>query len=174
MNADYDTTRAEFEVHFAQSYADIKTKRERVTEAHKELLLLTTVQEVEAISKSRTTAMHAPISTIAGGPARREFILIAIVTFLLLGGSSSRVLKYIGDTQDNVKVVMPKGNQQKAALSTLKAMKKRAKAKNEAVRRTAKDIEKAFADRGQIWTTLTRSGPHIVWQSISTTARCST
>ena len=57
-------------------------------------------------------------------------MLIALITMLLLGGGSTSVLNYIADTRDNVKIVIPKGETQNAALDTLKALKKRTSAHN--------------------------------------------
>jgi phage-related tail protein len=73
-------------------------------------------------------------------------VLIALLTILLLGGGATSVLQYIDDTQDAVKIVIPKGEERKAALSTLKAMKKRTTALNKAAKQTAKEIDKAFGD----------------------------
>lgn len=71
-------------------------------------------------------------------------MLIALFTILLLGGSSTSVLEYISDTRDAVEIVLPKGDAQKAALSTLKAMKKRTNAHNKIAGKTSKQIDKAF------------------------------
>jgi len=65
---------------------------------------------------------------------------------LFLGGSSSGVLDYIADTKANIKQVMPKGDQQKAALTTVKAMKKRSKSRNKVAKNTAKALDKAYED----------------------------
>jgi phage-related tail protein len=73
-------------------------------------------------------------------------VLIALLTILLLGGGATSVLQYIDDTQDAVKIVIPKGEERKASLSTLKAMKKRTTALNKAAKQTAKEIDKAFGD----------------------------
>jgi len=73
-------------------------------------------------------------------------MLIALFTILLLGGGTTIKKKNIGDAQDTVKIVMPKGDEQKAALSTLKAMKKRTTTLNKAAKQTAKEIDKAFGD----------------------------
>ncbi len=85
-------------------------------------------------------------------------MLIALFTILLLGGSSTATLAYIADTQDSVKTVMVKDGQQKGALSTLKAMKKRTNARNKKVKRASKDLNKALgqedmnpADIDAIW-----------------------
>ncbi len=85
-------------------------------------------------------------------------MLIALITILLLGGSSTAMLSFIADTQDAVKTVMAKDERQKAALSTLKAMKKRTNARNKQVRRATKDLNKSLrqddidaADIDAIW-----------------------
>ncbi len=68
------------------------------------------------------------------------------------------MLGYLADAQDTVKIVMIKGDRQKAALSTLKAMKKRTNARNKQVRRAMKDLNNALgqddistADIDAIW-----------------------
>lgn len=71
-------------------------------------------------------------------------MLIALFTILLLGGGSTAMLAFIADSQDAVKIVMVKDERQKAALSTLKAMKKRANARNKQVKRATKDLNKAL------------------------------
>jgi hypothetical protein len=71
-------------------------------------------------------------------------MLTAIIISLLFGGSSTAMLGYLADAQDTVKIVMIKGDRQKAALSTLKAMKKRTNARNKQVRRAMKDLNKAL------------------------------
>jgi len=71
-------------------------------------------------------------------------MLIALFTILLLGGGSTATLAYIADTQDSVKTVMVKDDRQKAALSTLKAMKKRTNARNKYVKRASKDMKKTL------------------------------
>lgn len=54
------------------------------------------------------------------------------------------MLAYIADTQDSVKIVMTKDDRRKAALSTLKAMKKRTDARNKEVTRATKNLNKAL------------------------------
>lgn len=71
-------------------------------------------------------------------------MLIALFTILILGGSSTALLGYIADTQDNVKMIMAKDDRQKAGLDTLKAMKKSTKARNKQVKKAAKSLAKAF------------------------------
>lgn len=75
-------------------------------------------------------------------------MLTILLINLLFGGGSTELLAYIADTQDSVKIVMPKDAQQKEALNTLKAMKKRTNARNKQERRTAKDLAQAFRDHG--------------------------
>ena len=72
-------------------------------------------------------------------------MLIALITILLLGGSNTGMLDFIADTQDTVKVVMEKDDRRKEALGTLKAMKKRANARNKMVKRTSKDMNKTLS-----------------------------
>ncbi len=73
-------------------------------------------------------------------------MLTWLLITMLLGGSSTPLLGYIADTQDNVKTVMARDQRQKKALDTLKAMKKSTKARNQQVKRTAKDLARAFDD----------------------------
>ncbi len=72
-------------------------------------------------------------------------MLIALFTILILGGSSTGMLDYIADTQDNVKVVMQKDDRRKEAIGTLKAMKKRANAHNKMVKGVSKDMKKILS-----------------------------
>ncbi len=71
-------------------------------------------------------------------------MLIALFTILLLGGTSSFALDYIADTQDNVKIVVPKGERQKAAFDTLKAMKKSESTYRKHLRKAGKELFKAL------------------------------
>ncbi len=73
-------------------------------------------------------------------------MLIALITILLLGASSTGMLNFIADTQDTVKVVMEKDDRRKEALSTLKAIEKRTEAHNKMVKGSSKDINNALAD----------------------------
>ena len=73
-------------------------------------------------------------------------MLIALFTILLLGGGSLGALEYIGDTRGAVKIVVPKGDSQKSALSTLKVMKKRTSAHSKVLKGTMKELERAFSD----------------------------
>ena len=71
-------------------------------------------------------------------------MLIALLTVLLLGGSSSFVFDFVADTRDNIKIVVPKGERQKAALDTLKTMKKIEKAYRKHLKAAGKDLYKAI------------------------------
>jgi len=73
-------------------------------------------------------------------------MLVALFTLWLLGGSSTSLLDYIADTRDSVKTVMVKDERQKAALITLKAMKKTAGAHNKQAVKIARGLDKAFRD----------------------------
>jgi len=73
-------------------------------------------------------------------------MLVALFTMWLLGGSSTSLLDYIADTRDSVKTVMVKDERQKEALSTLRAIKKRARAHNKQAGKAAKGLDKAFRD----------------------------
>ncbi len=73
-------------------------------------------------------------------------MLIALFTIMFLGGASNGILDYIADTKDNIKQVMPKGDEQKAALATLKTMKKRSNVRNKQAKRAAKALDKVYAD----------------------------
>jgi hypothetical protein len=73
-------------------------------------------------------------------------MLIALFTYLLLGGSSTSTLEYISETRDAVEIVLPKGDEKKTALSTLKAMKKRTNSHNKVAKKTAKTLDKAFGN----------------------------
>ncbi len=85
-------------------------------------------------------------------------MLMALIISLLLGGSSTAMLGFIADTQDSVKTVMVKDARQKAALSTLMAIKKRTNARNRQVKRAMKNLNMALrqddistADIDEIW-----------------------
>ncbi len=68
------------------------------------------------------------------------------------------MLGFIADTQDIVKTVMVNDDRQKAALSTLKALKKRTNARNKRVQQAMKGLNKALgqddistADIDAVW-----------------------
>ena len=74
-------------------------------------------------------------------------MLIGLLTILLLGGSAgSGFLDFIGDVQDDVKAVVPKGDHQKAALDVLKEIQKGTKSRNKAVDQRVKDLGKLLED----------------------------
>lgn len=64
LNANYDTTRADFEAFFERIYAEIQSNRQRVSATHRTLVATTTAEEWAQISKARTKAMNAAITTI--------------------------------------------------------------------------------------------------------------
>ena len=71
-------------------------------------------------------------------------MLIALMTILLLGGSSSVVLDFVAETRDNVKIVLPKGERQKEALGTLKEMKKVSRAYQKYLGKARKELYKVI------------------------------
>ena len=73
-------------------------------------------------------------------------MLIALMTILFLGGSTTGLLDFIAQTEDNIKVVLEKDARQKGALDTVKEMKKRTKARNKQVNKSRKDLSKVLAD----------------------------
>jgi hypothetical protein len=73
-------------------------------------------------------------------------MLIALFTILFLGGTPTGLIDYLSDVQDEVKVVMPKNDQRKAALNVLKNMEKTTKAQNKQVANYSKQLSKALAD----------------------------
>ncbi len=75
-------------------------------------------------------------------------MLIILFTILFLGGAPKPFLDYIGDVQDSVKTVMPEGEQRTAALSTVKTIEKRTKARNKSVGKLEKQMNKALNDHG--------------------------
>lgn len=85
-------------------------------------------------------------------------MLVALITIMLLGGGSAGLLGYIAETRDNVKTVMEKDERRKAALATLKDMKKRTNARNKQVKKSSKELAAALsqneindADIDAIW-----------------------
>jgi septal ring factor EnvC (AmiA/AmiB activator) len=72
-------------------------------------------------------------------------MLIALITILILGSSSTGLLDYISDTQDQIKIVMQKDERRQEALSTVKKMKKRTKARNKQVNKARKEMSKTLA-----------------------------
>jgi len=64
LNANYDTTRAEFEAFFAKIEAEVRDHRQRVSKTHQALLANVTPEERSAIAKTHTKAMNTAIQTI--------------------------------------------------------------------------------------------------------------
>jgi len=64
LNANYDTTRADFEALFDQIYTEIRANRQLVTASNRTLREATTAEEWTQISKARTQAMYAATKTI--------------------------------------------------------------------------------------------------------------
>jgi uncharacterized coiled-coil DUF342 family protein len=64
LNADYDTTRADFEAFFDQVDGEIKSNKRQVSEKHREFLAIMTPDERSAISKTHTKARAAAIRNI--------------------------------------------------------------------------------------------------------------
>jgi hypothetical protein len=67
-------------------------------------------------------------------------MLLALYTIFVLGGSGSGTLDYIAEFSDTVKVVVENKEDQKAALSTLKAMKKLTSTYDKDYKRTSKEL----------------------------------
>ena len=64
LNANYDTTRAEFEAFLARIEAEVRDNRQHVSKTHQALLANVTAEERSAIAKTHTKAMNAAIKTI--------------------------------------------------------------------------------------------------------------
>jgi outer membrane murein-binding lipoprotein Lpp len=64
LNADYDTTRAEFEAFFDQVDREIMSNKRQVSEKHREFLEIMTPDERSAIAKTHTKARAAAIRNI--------------------------------------------------------------------------------------------------------------
>jgi thiamine biosynthesis lipoprotein ApbE len=64
LNADYDTTRADFDDFLASIESEVRENRQHVTEAHQALLAATTSEERSRIDKFRTKAINAAINSI--------------------------------------------------------------------------------------------------------------
>ena len=61
LNANYDTTRAEFDEFFERVNRDIRLNQQRVTKSHRAILAITTPDEWSQIAKVRTKMMRAII-----------------------------------------------------------------------------------------------------------------
>jgi hypothetical protein len=64
LNADYDTTRADFETFFDQIDKEIRLHKRQVSEMQRALFAVTTSDERSTISKAHTKAMDAAIKAI--------------------------------------------------------------------------------------------------------------
>ena len=64
LNADYDTSRAEFEAFFEKVNMAIRSNRQRVGDSHSALRASTTAEEWSQISKARTKAMNSIIRSM--------------------------------------------------------------------------------------------------------------
>ncbi len=64
LNADYDTTRADFEAFFEQVDSEIQSNKRQMSERQRALFAITTPDERSAISKAHTKAMDAAIRNI--------------------------------------------------------------------------------------------------------------
>lgn len=72
-------------------------------------------------------------------------MLIALITVMLLGGGSAGLLGYIAEARDSVKTVMERDDRRKAALATLKDMKKRTNARDKQVKKSSKELTAALS-----------------------------
>ena len=72
-------------------------------------------------------------------------MLLALYTIFILGGSGSGTLDFIADFSDTVKVVVENKEDQKAALSTLKSMKKLTSSYDKDHKRTSKELNSAMS-----------------------------
>ena len=64
LNANYDTTRAEFDAFLAKIEAEVSDNRRQVSKTHQALRANATPEERSAIAKSHTKAMNKAIQTI--------------------------------------------------------------------------------------------------------------
>ena len=67
-------------------------------------------------------------------------MLIALITILFLGGSSTGMLDFIAASEDSVKIEVEDDDRRKNALAAVKELKKRTKARNKQVNRFRKDL----------------------------------
>ena len=75
-------------------------------------------------------------------------MLIALLMMMLLGGTPTAMLEEVSRVQDNVKLLLPKGERQKAALDVLKRMEKRTAGHNKTVDKTRKQFQGALSAHG--------------------------
>ena len=71
-------------------------------------------------------------------------MLVAILTYFLLGGGSSLMLDYIDQSRDNAKVVIPHDDRRTSALEQLKEMEKLTKELDKERKKKAKALAKAW------------------------------
>ena len=64
LNADYDTSRTEFEAFFEKVNVEIRSNRQRAADSHRALRASTTAEEWSQISKARTKAMNSLIRSM--------------------------------------------------------------------------------------------------------------
>ncbi len=64
LNANYDTSRAEFEAFFAKIEAEVRDNQQRVSKTHRALLATATAEERSTVAKSHTKAMNAAITSL--------------------------------------------------------------------------------------------------------------
>jgi predicted nucleic acid-binding Zn-ribbon protein len=64
LNANYDTSRADFEAFVEQVHQEVKSNHQQVAEQHRALLAIMPPEEWAEISKSHTKAMKAAIKSI--------------------------------------------------------------------------------------------------------------
>ena len=64
LNANYDTSRAEFEAFLAKMEAEVRDNKQVVSKTHRALQATVTAEERSTVAKSRTKAMNAAITTL--------------------------------------------------------------------------------------------------------------
>ncbi len=64
LNADYDTSRADFEAFLASIEAQARERRQNVTATHQALLAAMTAEERSQVDKSRSRAINAAIKSM--------------------------------------------------------------------------------------------------------------
>ena len=64
LNANYDTTRSEFETFLAGVEAEVQENRRRVSETHQALINVVTADELSAVARAHTRAMNSAITSI--------------------------------------------------------------------------------------------------------------
>ncbi len=64
LNANYDTSRAEFEAFLAKIEAEVRDNKQEVSKTHRALMATVTSEERSAVAKSHTKAMIAAITTL--------------------------------------------------------------------------------------------------------------